>query len=354
MKTFRLVGVIALICIAVSLVSCSGDDDTIDLKNPPKLAGTAWTCTNWYEYDDLRYTISFKSDGSYTWRVQNYETGTGYYTYIYPCISLSTGGEYEVYTFTSFKGSSFVLESTSGKRYTFKKYNGEESKSDVKDVSGTVQGHDYVDLGLSVKWATCNVGAYSLYKEGDYYAWAETREKSWYSWDNYKWFKQEGEDGATYKGLSKYCDFMIYGYFYYDEDLDDEVGYEDNLKTIQPEDDVASSKWGNKWRIPTKAEMEELITKCTFTSSCQNGYNGVTVQGPSGKSIFLPFCWDWPNEKSLGTLRGFLGEYWSSSLRDEDPEKAFLLQIDAIGDEVGADIQYRERCGGYLIRPVTK
>lgn len=51
--------------------------------------------------------------------------------------------------------------------------------------TGKLNGHEYVDLGLSVKWATCNIGANAPEKGGTYYAWGETMPKYDYAWYNY-------------------------------------------------------------------------------------------------------------------------------------------------------------------------
>lgn len=55
-----------------------------------------------------------------------------------------------------------------------------------KDKSGIVDGYEAVDLGLSVRWATCNVGAESETDVGDYFAWGETESKNEFFTTNYK------------------------------------------------------------------------------------------------------------------------------------------------------------------------
>lgn len=125
-----------------------------------------------------------------------------------------------------------------------------------------------VDLGLSVKWATCNVGANSSEGYGGYYAWGETEEKNDYSIETYKW-----SNGDYY--FTKYC-------------TDSKYGIVDGKSTLCLEDDVAHVKWGGNWRIPTYQEMYELLEKCTWTWTSFNGVNGCIVTGPSGNSIFLP------------------------------------------------------------------
>jgi hypothetical protein len=56
---------------------------------------------------------------------------------------------------------------------------------------------EYVDLGLSVKWATCNVGADKPEDYGDYYAWGELEPKESYTWENYRYFDPSTEDSVS-------------------------------------------------------------------------------------------------------------------------------------------------------------
>ena len=80
-----------------------------------------------------------------------------------------------------------------------------EPNSDISTGTGSEIGHEYVDLGLSVKWATCNVGASKPEEYGDYFAWGETEPKSTYNWSTYKWCN--GSDDI----LTKYCTNSRYG-----------------------------------------------------------------------------------------------------------------------------------------------
>ena len=118
---------------------------------------------------------------------------------------------------------------------------------------GKHEGHGYVDLGLSVKWAPCNVGATSPEDYGHYFAWGETSPKDEYTEDNCSTYGKEMSD--------------ISGHAQYD---------------------AATANWGGDWRMPTKAEQEELLNSCTWRWTTQNGVNGYKVIGPSGASIFLP------------------------------------------------------------------
>ena len=112
-------------------------------------------------------------------------------------------------------------------------------------------GHVWVDLGLSVKWATCNVGANSPEDYGDYFAWGEITPKTIYTTSNYS--------------------------------------YSDNPTILPLSNDAAHANWGGSWRMPTDAEMTELRSNCTWTWTSQNGVNGRKITSKSnGNSIFLP------------------------------------------------------------------
>ncbi len=153
-----------------------------------------------------------------------------------------------------------------------------------------------IDLGLSVKWATCNVGAESPEDYGDYFAWGETQPKNNYSWSTYK------HCAGTNKALTKYCDSGSYG----------NDGFIDNKTLLDPEDDAATVNWGGSWRMPTKEEYDELRNNCTWTWTTQSDINGYKVVGPNGNYIFLPAA-GYQDGTSLNDVGSF-GFYWSSSL----------------------------------------
>ncbi|MBQ8257004.1 MAG: hypothetical protein IJY98_03690 [Bacteroidaceae bacterium] len=149
-----------------------------------------------------------------------------------------------------------------------------------------------IDLGLSVKWASCNVGATAPQEYGGYYAWGETEEKSYYFWDSYKYCN------GTSNSMTKYCTNSGYGIV-------------DNKITLEASDDVATVKWGGNWRMPTRAEQDELRNNCTWEWTTLNGVNGYRVTGPNGNSIFLPAA-SFREGAAVG-IRGYVGYYWSSS-----------------------------------------
>lgn len=171
-----------------------------------------------------------------------------------------------------------------------------------------------VDLGLSVKWASMNIGAEKPEDYGGYYAWGETEEKAEYSLDNYS-------------------ESIL-------------IKYAPSKKTqLDPEDDVAHVKWGGSWRMPTKAEIDELITKCTWNWTSKGGHDGYVVIGPNGNSIFLPSA-GYRNEALL-KFAGEEGYYWSSTL-STSVTSAYELLFYSEGVEWSGNGRY----GGQPIRAV--
>lgn len=191
-----------------------------------------------------------------------------------------------------------------------------------------------VDLGLSVKWATCNVGANKPEEYGDYYAWGETEPKDFYFWDTYKYC-----DG-TYNSLTKYTD-SAYG----------KDGFSDNKSVLDPEDDVAHVKWGGNWRLPTKEELEELRTKCTWTSTTLNGVKGYSVtsnvDGYTDRSIFLPATGMRIRQWTENT--DTIGRFWGNSIVTGDDYDAVYLDFDFSRGPGRFSII---RCFGQCVRPV--
>ena len=201
-----------------------------------------------------------------------------------------------------------------------------------------------VDLGLSVKWASFNLGATAPEEPGDYFAWGET-EPYYDSLDPSKWKegKEYGYHPLSYKWaegpmqkMSKYCTDPASGY----------NGITDGKTVLDPEDDAASVTFGDNWRMPTDAEWEELVDNCTWTWVTRNGQGGRLITGSNGNSIFLPAAGNryGTNVYSAGTL----GVYWSSSLYV--PESSFALQIGT--NSGGLERGRGGRHNGYPLRPV--
>ena len=172
---------------------------------------------------------------------------------------------------------------------------------------------EWVDLGLSVKWATCNVGANEPHEYGNYYAWGETTTKSEYTSDNSRTY---GKNMSDISGNSSY--------------------------------DAARANWGGSWRMPTDEEMEELKNKCTWKWITRNGVKGYKVTGPNGNSIFLPaagYCL-WSSRYDVGGS----AHYWSSTPYEGDTRYAYGLNF--VSGNLGVFRYYRYF--GCTVRPVSE
>lgn len=205
-----------------------------------------------------------------------------------------------------------------------------EDKDSVDMICEQVGGDciEAVDLGLSVKWATCNVGASSPEEYGDYFAWGETQPKDYYDWSTYKWCN------GSVTTLTKYCTNSSYGVV-------------DNKTVLEPEDDAATANWGGSWRMPTNEELTELREQCTWAWTTQNGINGYKViSKKNGNSIFLPVAGG-RYESSLNQA-GSKGFCWSSSLYTDGPHNAW--DTDFNSNRVYG--YGRHRCKGFSVRPV--
>ena len=194
-----------------------------------------------------------------------------------------------------------------------------------KPMSGTINGHEWVDLGLSVKWATCNVGASSPSDYGGYYAWGETQPKSSYEWSNcFDCLDSTGDSWDTYK-----------------------VGGQTQI-TPSSGHDTARENWGGTWRMPTDAENNELCNKCQWTWTSRDGHNGYIVTGSNGNSIFLPAAGGRDGTDSSGV--GGFGVYWSSALSSSYSSNACYLYFSSSYHDTYSN--YRRI--GRSVRPVTE
>jgi uncharacterized protein YjdB len=218
-------------------------------------------------------------------------------------------------------------------------YTDAENESISIEVSGTgiksSTSSTFVDMGLSVKWASANVGASKPEDYGHYVAWAETATKTQYLYNNYKYYNGD----AYFSGsgfITKYCQSPdIYGY----------QGYSDYLRMLTYEDDYAQAKYGGLARIPTRKEWEELKKNCSWTWTSQSGINGYLVSSNiNGNSIFLPAA---GSIEYSNTEVNSVGYYWASNLEhDETYATTWELRSDK------AWYSYRERYKGLTVRAV--
>lgn len=199
-------------------------------------------------------------------------------------------------------------------------------------VTVIAPAYEYVDLGLSVKWATYNMGAMRPEAYGSYLAWGESKPKSSYTWGTYLWCS--GNDPKT---LTRY-------------NFNEEYGVFDNLYMLTPDDDPAREKWGGNWRMPTSAEWSALKNFCTWTWEKRDGVWGYKVSGKgsySGNSIFLPAGGFMAGSER--SLAGSDGYYWASDLYENGvPSDAFAFGFDSSDRKLYAIT----RQTGYLVRPV--
>lgn len=197
-------------------------------------------------------------------------------------------------------------------------------------------GHEYVDLGLSVKWATCNLGASSPEELGDKYAWGEVQTKQEFTWNNYQLCVN-----GDYTKLTKYCpkDYWLYDNF--------SESVIDNKTQLEFEDDAARVHLGGTWAIPSDSEINELIdpNNCVWIKSHRNNVAGYEVISKiNGNSIFIPFMDKFDNGEGVGI-------YWASTITfTQHPEMGYALYLreDKNIGTWGAWNRYL----GWYIRPV--
>ncbi len=199
--------------------------------------------------------------------------------------------------------------------------------------TNSTNGHEYVDLGLSVMWATCNVGADSPEDYGDYFAWGETEPKDVYDWSTYKYCNGSSTTLTKYNTQNSY-------------------GTVDNKTVLEVVDDAATANWGGVWRMPTYEEFQELISNCTWKWTTLNNVSGYMVTSNiNGRTIFMPITGYIASTTSVKNESGF---YWSSSLYETYPDNIRFLYFD--NDEIFIttlyERNYNGRNYGQPIRPV--
>lgn len=188
--------------------------------------------------------------------------------------------------------------------------------------SGIMAGYPYVDLGLpsGTLWAMFNVGTAAPEGYGGLFAWGESETKDDYSWQTYKWC--EGSSNT----ITKYC-------------IDDSYGTYDGLTQLEPEDDVATVKWGSSWHMPTYDEMQELFVSCNKSHITYNGVNGLQLKGPNGRSIFMP----------VDETSSYYDYYWINDI-EYCSYRAECLRVE---NQWNAYFTEMNRCSGCHVRPVV-
>ena len=230
----------------------------------------------------------------------------------------------------------------------------ENTKPDyIADSGEAISSDDYVDLGLpsGTLWASCNVGASAPYEKGGIYAWGETVQKQSYRMENY--FDIDSLAGSS----SLYDMFGTEG--------------QTQQSIIGTKCDVASAVCGPDYVMPTKAQLDELNTECTWTWGTLKRVKGMIVTGPNGNSIFLPACGSGNENGIFGYNED--GDYWCGELCDpkvhehsnmdqellklEGPSaRAYSLEFMETAGWIGVDENHMVSCGqryyGCSVRPV--
>ena len=257
--------------------------------------------------------------------------------------SLASGYKLEFYRESEYSRSASEKAVTI-KRSIFGSIDNADEGCEFIPIPNTISTPEIVDLGLSVKWASFNLGASSPEENGDYFAWGETepyyisldplmwkqgKEKG-YAWDSYKWYV-DGEHVMKYN-------------------TDPELGSVDGKTVLDPEDDAAHVKLGGRWRMPTMEEWIELRTNCTLTWTTENGRWGYKVTsnktGYTNKSIFIPAAGGLLDTGFSYAVDASV-DYWSSSLFVEMPYSAWFETFYPDFPE-----NFEDRYTGFSIRPV--
>ena len=237
--------------------------------------------------------------GTFVSNMSNLEDGTTYYVRAYAINSAGVAYGEEVSFIT------LAIDDNNG---------GDDGNDDNNDDS-TINGYEYVDLGLpsGLKWASYNIGATTATEAGDYFAWGELESKSEYITDNC----------STYAV---------------------EMG---NI-TASPQFDAARAKWGSTWRMPTYNECVELVEQCTWKWTEVDGVKGNAVTGPNGNSIFLPAAGFRQGETLY--MNGVYGYIWvGTSYANELNYYAYNMSY----FNGPAEVYWENRSIGQNIRPVS-
>lgn len=181
--------------------------------------------------------------------------------------------------------------------------------------------HDFVDLGLSVKWATYNLGATSPEQKGSFFAWGEVEPKNEFYDANYLFASEEyacENIGANICGTQY---------------------------------DAVATLWGEGWRMPTMSEFEELYAKCSNVWVTVDGQPGRRFTGPNGNTIFLPAS-GFYFESSEPNYPNANASYWTGDVYDAGNGSYYNAYYFVFSSSNGPRIDYTGRSCGHTIRPV--
>ena len=145
-----------------------------------------------------------------------------------------------------------------------------------------INNHEAVDLGLSVLWATMDVGASSEYDSGWAFLWGDPDGEKARKVSNSFFLRRFGSSPK----INKICGNAQY--------------------------DTATCLWGGNWRMPTGREFQELAEKCKW--EVEDAYR-VRIMGPNGNSILMVGNIHWTGEKPFGYITLFDWEYQQDGVK---------------------------------------
>ncbi len=298
------------------------------------------------------------------------ESATSYtdFWFVLPPVTFSNGFEITV---VDDKGATFKKATTN--KYSVKRNTLDWMKPlkvEPTHQSANLPVPEAVDMGLSVKWASFNLGASVPEEWGDIYAWGETEpyyvegfgyaqvgsqqtaipiwkpgKEAGYYWPSYKWCM------GSKSTLTKYCEYPDNGY----------EGFTDGKTVLDLEDDAAHVHLGGKWRMPTIDEFMELMENSTRAWTTVNGVEGFLVtSNKTNNSIFIPNEGVAEDVNIVGILSNQGGFYWTSTLQGGESWDAYAfytvlwapLNHDEVPDEVAWSTEHAMRFHGTAIRPV--
>lgn len=321
-----------LSCLAMSLTAstCGSDDDPEGGNNTsPNVAvsgtaedvGTDYAVINGQvnlegisaNYSSVEIGVEYSQYDDFSPKKREtatYLSGRDFSVKIFP---LNPSTKYYYRTFVTVTNQSYAKTDYYGKTRNF------TTQSKPETPTGR-----YVDLGLTsgTLWATMNVGAKKPEQYGNYYAWGETKPKDNYTWSTYRWY--DSVNSGYYPYFTKYTG--------------DNNGNIDKI-TLDANDDAAYAHpdWGEEWRMPTQAQLDELIRECEVSYEQRNGVWGYLFSR-NNKSVFFPFAGYWSGAAVYSTES--YANYWSRTLNDKSFYYSFAWSL----SEAHLDSQWRN-CG---------
>lgn len=194
--------------------------------------------------------------------------------------------------------------------------------------------YEYVDMGLSVKWATFDIGATKVGEYGKFFQWGDIQGytssevgsgdgKKYFAWSDYKYCNGSSSTLTKYNNNSSY-------------------GTVDNKTVLESSDDAATFNMGTGWRMPTEAEYTELINACNQTWDSTNKWRIFTLKTDSTKKVVFPASGRGYN----GSVndRGSSGFFWSSSLGTSNPSSGRYLLVNGSDGSLSNNRRYYGFC----------